>query len=73
MGGFTNDARKFINSCELYNANIKKKNFTPLKIITDEGPNFRYIFDLWELPNNLTEDDSYIYTFWTLSTIFLNI
>ena len=52
---------------------LKKKNFTPLKIITDEGPNFRYIFDLWELPNNLTEDDSYIYTFWTLSTIFLNL
>lgn len=43
---------------------IKKKIIiAPKKIIADEGPNFRYIFDLWELPNNWIEDDRYLYIF----------
>jgi hypothetical protein len=60
--GYTTDVNKFVAKCEICNAdeNIKKIK-PPPKIILDEGPRFRYVVDIWELPESLAENSEYIY------------
>lgn len=70
--GYTQDVRLFLSKCEICNAEKKThKIIAPLKIITDEGPNFRYVVDIWDYRMNYLLIQN-IYTFWIVSIIFLN-
>ena len=60
--GYSHDIADFLNKCEIYLSNKKKNHIiSPLKIIIDEGPKFRYIVDLWEIPQDLSLNTDYIY------------
>ena len=54
--GINTDVLSIIKSCPgCANKNKFKKIFKNNKIIIEEGPHFRYIADLWELPNEIFE------------------
>ena len=60
--GYSQDITNFLNKWEICLSNKKKKHIlSPLKIIIDEGPKFRYIVDLWEIPEDLSLNTDYIY------------
>ena len=56
------DVLNIIKSCPGFdNKNKFKKNFKKNIIIIDEGPHFRYIADLWQLPNEIYNESGYKY------------
>ena len=60
--GYSQDITNFLNKWEICLSNKKKNHIlSPLKIIIDEGPKFRYIVDLWEIPEDLSLNTDYIY------------
>lgn len=60
--GYSQDITNFLNKCEICLSNKKKNHIIPpLKIIIEEGPKFRYIVDLWEIPQDLSINTDYIY------------
>ena len=62
MEGYTNYVKEYLNECELCNGNKKNnKIIPPVKIILDEGPKYRYIFDIYNIPETLHENTPYIY------------
>ena len=60
--GYTNYVKEYLNECELCNGNKKNnKIIPPVKIILDEGPKYRYIFEIYNIPETLCENTPYIY------------
>ena len=60
--GYSKEIDTYIKNCSLCNADKKKYKINPqLKIIKDEGPKYRYVMDLWSLPEELNENTEYIY------------
>ena len=48
--GYTKNVKDYLNEYELCNANKKNKIIPPVKIILDEGPIYRNIVDIYNIP-----------------------
>ena len=60
--GYTSSVQEFLNNCELCNADKKKKLIKPpVKIILDNGPRCRYVFDIYNIPEELSKNTPYLY------------
>ena len=60
--GYSKEINNFIKNGHFCNADKKKNKIYPnTKIIIDEGPKYRYIMDLWTLPEELSENTEYVY------------
>ena len=60
--GITRDIQAFINSCpSCNNANKFKKLKGKNKIIIENGPHYRYVADLWNIPKEISEKIKFKY------------
>ena len=60
--GMTRDIQEVLNSCPYcINPNKYKKLKGKNKIIIEDGPHYRYVADLWNLPNDIAENSEYKY------------
>ena len=60
--GYSSDSETFINNCGVcHSKNILEKMPSVPKIIISNGPHKRYQCDLWYLPEELKENNEYLY------------
>ena len=60
--GITRDVQEFINSCpSCNNANKFKKLKGQSIIIIENGPHYRYVADLWNIPKEISEKTKFKY------------
>lgn len=60
--GYTSDIIPFLSKCAICSADKIKNPIKPeMKIISDEGPKYRYIVDTWNLPDDLSTNTEYLY------------
>ena len=60
--GMTRDIQNYINSCPLCNNKDKfKKLKAKSKIIIENGPHYRYIADLLNIPREISSEVEFIY------------
>ena len=59
---FTTTVKEFLNSCEFCDDDKKNKIMKPpVKIILDNRPRCGYVFDIYNIPEDLCKDTLYVY------------